>query len=178
METKTEKKMDKGTKIAFGVIGSILIVVLAIVGINAAIKKKKESDGDGILPGVEEKPSWLDTIISLGTKLGPSVTSLLRGTAPAGTVWKLSSFDEKLSGKTQLVVSFASPRPKRGQLRSNDKIRIDGMGKYDGEYRVYFDKGIWYDATDNVGAVYIKTNKVTTELKGNKVPGATITKLV
>ena len=52
------------------------------------------------------------------------------------------------------------------------------MGKYDGEYRVYFNKGIWYDATDNVGAVYIKTNKVTTELKGNKVPDATITKLV
>ena len=55
------------------------------------------------------------------------------------------------------------------------------MGVYDGQYKIYPQKGIWFDSSNNIGAIYIKTGKVkankTNTVSLTNFPNATITKV-
>ncbi len=186
METKTEsKKMDKNTKIAFGIIGSVIFVVLAIVGISAATKKKKETGGGGITPDgkPENKPNWFQTtlggITGAGTSIADAAAAAIKGSAPIGTSWKVSYFTEKTKGATDLVVEFVEPL-EPGTIKSNDKIKLTGMGNWDDNYRVYYNKGLWYNNLGKIGAIYINTGKATKDMKytisPTLYPDATVTK--
>ena len=86
------------------------------------------------------------------------------GTPTVGTIFKVSDFEEKTSGATDLIVTLLSPRPKPTAIPSGTKVRLSGMGKFDGDYKTYKkilepNSGIWVDGSGNLGAVYIATGR-------------------
>ena len=176
METKKSK-----TGLIIAIAGGTLALI-TIIAIAISKSKKKSTDNNGGGGGGEtgepnSKSNWLGTLFNFGQ----TIVGSLKGNAPAGTSWKVIQFDEKTTGATDLLVTLATPRPHRGEISSNDKIRLSGMGKFDGETRIYYNKGIWYDGNGDAGGIFIKTNKVT-ENKNNVVsstnyPNAKITKI-
>lgn len=155
-----EASKKKTGFIIAGIAGTLALITIIVVAVSKS-NKNKPSDESGNTDGqgneTTPKQSWLGTLFNIGK----DVANSLKGTAPAGTSWKVLEFDEKTSGATDLVVTFQSPRPERGIIASNDPVQLSGMGKFDGNYRVWYDKGIWYDSSDKIGAIYIKSNKAT-----------------
>lgn len=146
-----------------------------LTNIKDAIKTKLGGQSDVLNGGGSGSgSSWIDSIFGGGGAAG---------TATAGTVFPVLSFDEKTSGATDLVITLDAPRPKVGTLNSGDKVVLAGMGeRFNGQYKIYNGSsgGIYNDAnTGNIGAIYIKTGKSTANLTYTKAdyPNATITKI-
>jgi hypothetical protein len=159
---------------------------LALGTITYLILKSKNSDesGSGSGSGGSEsgKGSFLDKLMGKKDEIKNIAENVTTGNAPAGTVYRISDYQEKTGGQTDLVINFASPRPKKGDIKSGNKILIAGLGKFDGNYSVYLnlldplDKGVWIDSSGNVGAIYVKTGK-STENKNVTVSSGTVTKV-
>jgi len=151
------------------------IILLSIFGFVIFGKKTNEFEEgtpESNLPSGSS--DWWSTIKNTGRNL----IKAQAGTAPAGTVFKVSEINEKTTGATDLVISFAVPRPKNGEINSGDRIKIANMGKYDGINVVYPIQGTWIDGAGNIGAIYVKTGKVTAANESNKsFPNATVTKI-
>jgi len=180
--------MDPKKKKKVIIVSIISFVALAgvVTGAIYIFKPKEETgSGSGSGSGSEGLPKeGNESADTPNNGLGAFINSALglagaaaEGSADQGTKWKVLEFDEKLSGATNLVITFKNPRPAQGEIKSYNKIKIEGMGKYDGEHRIWYDKGIWIDAAGKVGAIYVKAPNVTSESKSNKPINAYVTKL-
>lgn len=155
------------------------VTAVALLGVILFSKKAKASDSEsttideGGAPTQESStPNWWQT----GMNLFGAASAATAGTAPTGTSFKISDVEEKTSGETDLVITFASPRPTKGAIRSNDKVKVQGLGALDGAYNVFWKQGVWYDSSNNIGAIYIKTGKVKANKKSTPA-NATVVKL-
>lgn len=169
----------------FGIIAGALGI--GTVGYLVLKPKKTADTGGGGNASDEEMPSgddqkpggvagFLNNVMNYGSAAQNVANTATAGSAASGTEFKISDYEEKLTGATDLVIGLASPRPKKGTIKSTNKIKVSGMGKFDGEYRVYANNGVWIDSQGNIGALYVKTGKATQEKKANTATGI-VTKL-
>lgn len=189
METKTKK----GLAWTGGIIGGLVLLITTIYFVT----KKKTDDAppaggaDGGSSNIDKGKNFLDNFLHQSSSAQELVQQLLdtntAGSATAGTVFPVMAFQEKTSGETDLVITFTPPRPKVGQISSGDSVRLSGFGnKFDGDYKIFkkignSKAGLWLDSSGNIGAIYIKSGKATSNLDYtvslSSYPNAKVTKL-
>lgn len=197
METKAKSPMtktQKGLAWAGGIIGGLTLLITTIYFIT----KKKPEDApptggaDGGNANDNKGQGFINSFLHQSSNVNDITQQLINstaggGTATPGTEFKVLEFQEKTSGATDLVITFAPPRPKIGQIGSGDSVRLSGFGnKFDGDYKIYKkignpNAGIWLDSSGNIGAIYIKSGKATSNLNYTvsltSYPNARVTKL-
>ena len=169
--------MAEKKKMSTGAIVGIVFGAIALVGIGGWLLLKKDNDvdsgggsgaddGTGSGSGSGGAGSAGSTgggLLQTGVDIANQV--LNTGTTPtagSGKVYTASAVSEEEKNK-RLVINLWS-RPPKGDIVKNKYVRLSDFGKYDGRYKISY---VWIDDSNNVGAIFLPTNKVTVNTVDN-----------
>jgi hypothetical protein len=161
-----KKKSNTGKIVLFSLLGVGLVTTLYFV-----FRKKPTGDAaggsgaGGAGSGAGGGGGFLNDLSGkLGLdKLFGGGSAPITPTADAGKVFTASAVSEEPGGSYQLIINIAYPRPlaSEGKLAKDKWVTLSNFGKYDGDYKIV---SIWQDASAAVGAIRLKSNKVTTKI--------------
>ena len=166
--------MAEKKKMSTGAIIGIVFGAVALVSIGGYFLLKKDNDvdsgggsggndgsgGGSGSGGAGSAGSTGGGLLQTGVDIANQV--LNTGTTPTtgtGKVYIASTVSEEAKNK-RLVINLAYPRPASGAIVKNKYVRLSDFGKYDGRYKISY---VWIDGGGSVGAIFLPTNKVTTD---------------
>ncbi len=160
----------KNKNLIYGILVFAGIGAISTIAFIATIKREKRENNSN--EGSQQGGGGLlDTISNIGTNIIQSSQTGTSTTSTGGEIiigqnaWKAGYISEKPNAQYNLVVHFAVPRPDVGFINKNSNVQLLMFGKYNGTYKVF---DIWQDDSGKLGAIYLKSDKVTEENATNR----------
>lgn len=162
----------KNKSLIYGILVFATLGAISTIAFIATNKRNKEEKEEaGLQEGSQQSGGGiLDTISNVATNiiqgLQTGTTTNTSGEIIIGqNAWKAGYISEKPNNQYNLTVHFAVPRPNVGFITKNSNVQLLMFGKYNGTYKVF---DVWIDDSGKLGAIYLKSDKVTEANETNR----------